>query len=119
MNYIDIPSNIKDKESLKNADAVMASLQNVIATPVGSVPGHPAFGCMMNRYLFEFLDPLIAQLIEEDIVYAVGRWEPRVKIIKVEVNDDPDYNRIVINIYFSIKSDPQNQELKYIYKANV
>jgi len=118
MNYVDIPSNYKTGV-LKNADAVMASLQNIIATPVGSVPGHPEFGCLMSRYLFEFLDPLIAQLIEEDIRYAVERWEPRVKITKVEVNDDPDYNRIIIAIYFTIKGDTQNQELKYIYKVNV
>lgn len=120
MNYNDLPAKFSiNMVPVRNADAVLNSLTNIIATPIGSVPGHPEFGCGMDKYLFELIDPLIAQLIEEEIRYAVLRWEPRVKIIKIDVTDDPDYNRILINIYFSIKSDPENLERKYIYKVDV
>jgi len=116
MKNTDIPSRLNDINS-NGYDAINLSLQNVLATPIGSVPGHPEFGCGIDKYLFEMIDPLVTQLIEEDIRYAVNRWEPRVKIISVEVIEDPDYNRILIKLTYTIKKDIENIEREFIYKS--
>jgi len=116
MKNTDIPSRLNGTNS-SGYEAINFSLQNVLATPIGSVPGHPEFGCGIDKYLFEMIDPLVTQLIEEDIRYAVGRWEPRVEIINVEVIEDPDYNRILIKLTYTIKKDVENMEREFIYKS--
>lgn len=116
MNYIDMSSKLGD-EPVKNDTAVENSLQNILSTSIGSVPGHPEFGCGIDKYLFELIDPLVSQMIEEEIRYAINRWEPRVEIRKVIVIEDTDYNRIVIKITYSIKRDVENMEREFIFKS--
>jgi phage baseplate assembly protein W len=116
MNYTDLASKI-GSEPVKNEDAVENSLHNILNTPIGSVPGHPEFGCGMDKFLFELIDPLIAQNIEEEIRYAIKRWEPRVSVRKVVVIEDPDYNRLVIKIAYSILRDSENPEREFIFNA--
>ncbi|MEA3485932.1 MAG: GPW/gp25 family protein [Candidatus Aerophobetes bacterium] len=114
MNYVDMASKLG--EYAKNDIAVENSIQNILSTSIGSVPGHPEFGCGIDKYLFELIDPLISQMIEEEIRYAIDRWEPRVEILKVIVIEDTDYNRIVIKISYIIKRDVENIEREFIYK---
>ena len=119
MEYIDIPDNIK-KENVKTWEgAVNNSIRNIIATPVGSMPGHPEFGSGVSKYLFELLDPLTEELIKSEIEYAMDRWERRIKIITIDIISDMDYNRILIKMYYVIKNDPDRTEREFIYKTNV
>ena len=118
MNYTDIAPKI-NAEPLNGADAVMASMGNILATPIGSVPGHPEFGCGMDKYLFEQIDLLTAHMIKEEVQYALGRWEPRIKVLDVDVREDLDYNRIDIKVTFEILNEPDNPERDYIYSTNV
>ena len=122
MNYIDISSKINKDPSItepvkKGEDAIDNSLRNILMTSPNTVPGHPEFGCNMSRFLFDLLDPLTEQLIEEEISYALKRWEPRVTITNVLVKNDPDYNRTVISITYTIVSDPENIAREYIFKV--
>jgi len=118
MNYTDIAPKL-NKERLKGADAVMASIGNILATPIGSVPGHPEFGCGMDKYLFEQIDLLTTHMIKEEVQYALGRWEPRINLIDINVIEDLDYNRIYIKITFELVNEPDNPEREYIYSAKL
>jgi len=118
MNYTDIAPKINAK-NLNGADAVMASMGNILGTPKGSVPGHPEFGCGMNKYLFEQIDILTAHMIKEEVQYALARWEPRIKVLDINVNEDLDYNRIDIKIAFEILNEAENPERDYIYSVKV
>jgi hypothetical protein len=124
MDYVDIPSKLTSRKGentapVKNEAAIYNALTNIISTPKGSVPGHPEFGCGMDKYIFELMDPMIAASIEAEIKYALDRWEPRVTVREVDVIDDPDYNRILIKIKYFIKSDIQSNEYEYIYKQEL
>jgi len=116
MNYTDLAGKI-GAAPVKNEEAVENSLHNILSTPIGSVPGHPEFGCGIDKYLFELIDPLVSQMIEEEIRYAIKRWEPRVKIRKVIVIEDPDYNRLIIKIAYSIIKDKENAEREFVFNA--
>jgi len=119
MNYIDIPNKLKGSEPVKNDKAITNALKNIISTPKGTVPGHPEFGCGMDQYIFETIDPMVKESIKAEILYAVGRWEPRVKITEIEVIDDPDYNRILIKMKYNILSDVKSNEYEYIFKQDL
>lgn len=120
MNYMDMPSKLTSRTGenaapVKNDIAVNNSLNNIITTAKGSVPGHPEFGCGMSKYLFELIDPMIKESIKAEIEYAVQRWEPRVVIRNVEVKDDPDYNRLTVKLVYSIKNDIDSNQYEYIF----
>jgi len=109
MNYLDIPSKLISNtgvstKPVKNDAAIYNSLNNIISTPKGSMPGHPEFGCGIDKYIFELMDPMIEQSIKSEIAYAIDRWEPRIKIIEINVIDDTDYNRILIKLKYNIKT---------------
>ena len=122
MNYTDLSNKLtvagEESTSVTGEEAVMNSLNNIILTPVGSMPGHPEFGSGIGKYLFQQLDPLVEQLIEQEIRYSIKRWEPRVVLTEVIVTGDPDYNRIVIKVIFTIISDPQNEAREFIFKVD-
>ena len=122
MNYTDLSNKLtvagEESTSVTGQEAVMNSLNNIILTPVGSMPGHPEFGSGIGKYLFQQLDPLVEQLIEQEIRYSIKRWEPRVVLTEVIVTGDPDYNRIVIKVIFTIISDPQNEAREFIFKVD-
>ena len=101
----------------KGEQAISNAIYNILTTPVGVVPGHPLFGCNINKYLFEIMDPLISKLVEEEVSYSLRLWEPRISVGKIDVSDDPDYNRLTVKIYYSIITDPRNTEREYIFST--
>ena len=119
MNFIDIPNKLIDSNNtdiyIKGEKAIGNAIYNILVTPVGSTPGHPEFGCGLDNYLFELIDPLISSMIEAEIKYAMKRWEPRINISKILVTDDPDYNRLTIKISYVIIRDPYNIMREYIF----
>lgn len=122
MNYIDMPNVLEGPRteqaiSDKNDKAIQNSIYNILSTSVGTIPGHPLFGCSLTQYLFQALDPLTSTLIQKEVDYAIKLWEPRVSIIRILVKDDIDYNRIAIKMYYSITSDPNNTEREYIFNT--
>jgi hypothetical protein len=50
----------------------------------------PEFGAGLTSYLFEPNNVATRHLIEERIARALKRWEPRIKVEKTRVNEDPD-----------------------------
>jgi len=66
MDYRDISDIINnDYDSIE--DSVANSLYNIYSTYPGDIPGHPEFGCKVGDYVFNLMDPLSEQLIEEAI----------------------------------------------------
>ena len=116
MNYIDMSDKLHTDPS-KNEGSVSSSLRNILSTNKGSMPGHPEFGSGISKYLFELLDPLTSQLIKEEVIYAINRWEPRVIINNIDVIEDTDYNRLLIKLKYTIKSDAENMERNFIYRV--
>ena len=115
MAYIDIPDRIKKRDgSLEDNStyfkAVSNSLRNIVMTPIGSVPGNPEFGTNMSTIIFNQLDPLTSAIIEEELLAAIDKWEPRVKVKSVIVEEVPEYSRITVNLVFSIINDLNDQE---------
>ena len=122
MKYIDLSSNVRVQDifnNAKNVEAVENSLHNIISTYKGTIPGNPEFGCKLDKFLFSLINPLVLKLIEEDVIYAVTRWERRVNIIECKAIEDLDYNRLVVKLKYSIKADVENRVYDFVYKAKL
>ena len=102
--YRDISSNNLVKFDV-DSEAIKNSLRNILNTRKGEFPGDPTFGCSLNEYVFSLNDDLTKVLIENEVSYAIKVWEKRVTLEGIRINLIPEYNKIVVNVAYSIKSD--------------
>jgi uncharacterized protein len=75
------------------AENVRESLRVILSTDPGERVMLPAFGAGLRTFLFEPNTPATHRLIEERVAQAVARWEPRVRVERIEVRPDPHQPR--------------------------
>lgn len=94
-----------------DVDAVKQSLRNLILTNKYERLRNPDFGGNIRRYLFEPYMPTTAIEIKQEIEDMIDRFEKRVRVIEVDVQDDIERNAISITIIFGIRQATENQRL--------
>ena len=52
-------------------------------------------------------------LFEEDMKNVLRRWEPRIRVISIDLIMNPDYNEVICNVKFIIVSDPEEREFEH------
>ena len=72
--------------------AVNASVINLIMTMHYEVPFHPEIGSSVMYSLFENFSPVTSMKIRSSIIEVLNNFEPRVIVIGVDVNAQPDLN---------------------------
>ena len=104
----------RDLITLKNINAIQRSLRNLINTVPGERPFNPVLGCNVRYLLFEPHDNITAKAIKSEIVNTIGNFEPRVNIINVSVEPDPNDLLYQVGIQFTIVGLPAPaQELSF------
>ena len=91
----------------RDEQAVKQSVVNILSTNRGERPFDPDFGANIRNQLFENFDPIVGQLIDDDIRSALRNYEPRVRVLNVGVDARPDRNSIDISVEFEIQSPEQ------------
>jgi len=92
----------KDVGILKDANAIIRSIRNLVETINTERFFNSTIGSQVRRSLFEFVDYGTAANIQSEIVIAIENYEPRVNNLKVEVDPRPDENSFEVNIFFDI-----------------
>jgi phage baseplate assembly protein W len=85
-----------------NQNSVLQSIHNIIRTQKYERPFSPKFGCNINKYLFEPINNVTTQAIKDEIVNAIGNYEPRAKLISVVVTPYIDQNAYTVTVTFYI-----------------
>ena len=104
-----------DLIAIKNETAISRSIRNIVFTLPGEKFFNEDFGSNVSRSLFEHIDSISANLIEDEIKVSINRFEPRVRLIDVETKanfDDYAYN--VKIIYEIVGIDVPAQELQFV-----
>jgi len=94
----------KDILTRKNVDAVKASIQNLILTKNYERPFHPEIGSQVMSLMFENMTPSTIAAIERSIENTITTFEPRARLIEVNIVDKSDSNAIDIEVIFSISN---------------
>jgi phage baseplate assembly protein W len=68
---------------------IREALQLVLLTERGERPRLPEFGAGLSGLLFEPNTVVTRNAVAERIRRAVSEWEPRVRVVAVEVEPDP------------------------------
>ena len=99
-----------DLIAIKNETAITRSIRNLVLTYPGERFFNPYLGSKVSRSLFENIDAGTASIIKEEIELTIENYEPRVEVIKIEVNPDYDNNTFNVIIEYNIigvELDPQ------------
>lgn len=72
----------------------------------------PEFGGGLDRYLFEPNTPATRQLLQDEIQRTLTRWEPRVQVENVAVDEDPrDPRAAVATIQYKLVATQQRERV--------
>lgn len=96
---ISITSHVTDVKAIKN------SIQNILMTRIGSLPGKPRFGSDLYKLNFSQLDSLTIIMAKNFIFEALSEYEDRIIIQNIDITKVEEYNKLVINIIFTYRDE--------------
>ena len=90
------------------------SIRIILGTSKGERRMRPHFGCRIHEVVFAPNDATTWGLVVKYVEEALGWWEPRVEVVEVEVDSDPqDAARLLINIKYRVKATSDERSLVY------
>ncbi|MBC7863882.1 MAG: GPW/gp25 family protein [Bacteroidia bacterium] len=80
------------------------SLIILLSTSLGERVMQPAYGCNLDKDVFESLDTTFSTLITDQVKNAILTNEPRVKLEGIDYEEDYLNGRVVMTVNFTIIS---------------
>lgn len=87
--------------AISGLDHLRQSVQTILMTPLGSRVMRRDFGSGLFELIDQNLTPLTFALIQAAVVDALGKWEPRLRITRVQadaVQEDLEQGHVTITI---------------------
>ena len=97
---------------VEDAIAIKRSVRNLILTNFYERPFHPELGCGIRELLFEPFTPITKLFLQRKIEEVLINYEPRINLTSVNVDDDQDRNRLVVDISFQVIGVPGPQSVE-------
>lgn len=94
--------------------AVKNSISNLVQTSFLERPFHPEIGVGIRALLFEPVDLFTALSLKDSITTVISEFEPRVKDVTVQIQDDSERNAYVITIGFVVFNNRNEQFELYL-----
>ncbi len=88
--------------AIKNVNAIVRSIKNIIYTVPGESFFNESFGSELKGSLFEVLDDINGSIIEDEIKSSLDAYEPRIKLIKVRASPNYDENTFNMLLQYHI-----------------
>ena len=102
-----------DIAPLKDIEAVKAAVKNLVLTSFGERPFQPNLGSAIKSLLFEPADRISIAILRKSIVDVLRKNEPRIDSITIEVKDESENNRYVIDLGFRVISLNQEVDISF------
>jgi len=99
--------NTGDIGTKKDINAVKQSVLNILHTNHGEKLFAPLFGANLRAYLFENNGLLTSIAMADSIKEAISNYEPRVIVLNVKIDNQPDLNKVAITLVVRIVSTNQ------------
>ena len=101
-----------DVVQIEDVIAVKRSVKNLVQTNYYERPFQPELGCGIRELLFENFTPMTKIFIESKIREVLVNFEPRIELTSVNVDDDQDGNRLVVDVNFYVVGIPGPQTVQ-------
>jgi phage baseplate assembly protein W len=92
--------------TLVERDTVRSIQQNVrliLTTPKGSDVHRPDFGSNLWKFIDQPLNAITLGRIKAEITEAIETWEPRVKVLSVEIERDYINAKLKVSVLLEVK----------------
>jgi phage baseplate assembly protein W len=97
-----------------NRSEVQQAIEIILSTSPGQRVMRSTFGCRLHELVFAPNNSHTAAQARRYVEEALGMWEPRINVLKVEVNTDPaDHGRLLIEVEYEMKSTHDRRSLVY------
>ena len=104
-----------DLIAIKNETAIARSIRNIVFTLPGEKFFDEDFGSDISQALFENIDDISANIIQDQIRDSITNYEPRVRLIDVITKPNFDNNQFDVSIVYEIIGiDVPAQELQFV-----
>ena len=104
-----------DLIALKNSSAIARSIRKIVFTQPWEKFFNPEFGSRVSESLFEVVDEVSTIAIRDEIRSSIINYEPRVNLLDVLVNPNPDENEMNVTIKYEIVGiDIPPQQLDFV-----
>ena len=94
----------KDLYLKTDEDAVKTAIKHLIRTKNFERSFHPEIGTQVHYLLFENFSSAVKLAMERTIIDSIEKYEPRVRLIDVQIEESADTNDLVVNIIFALKN---------------
>ena len=94
----------KDIYLKTDEDAVKTAVKHLIQTKNFERPFHPEIGTQIHSLLFENFSSAVKIAMERTIKETIEKYEPRVRLVDVNITETPDSNDLEVNIDFTLKN---------------
>lgn len=102
-----------DIAPLKDIEAVKAAVKNLVLTSFGERPFQPNLGSAIKGLLFEPADRISIAVLRKSIVDVLRKNEPRIDSITIDVKDESENNRYVVDLGFRVISLNQEVDISF------
>lgn len=89
---------------VEDAALIRQSVIQIIMTPRGTRIMRPDFGASVLDFVFENNDELLVIQIQREVRAALGKWEPRIVVTRVDVVRDADQGEVSVTIHYVIRA---------------
>lgn len=90
-------------ELSSNTQSINECLSILLRTTPGEMLGDPEWGCNLLNRIFQYQGVIIAELIKEDIIDAISKYEPRIIVTSNDIVIEENINVVKIYIQYEIK----------------
>lgn len=96
----------------KYEDSIKESIKIILGTSKGERVMRPDFGCGLTELVYSKNDMAAASLAIFYVEEALKKWEPRIKLIKVDANAVGG-NKLIISVEYMVVSSNNRYNLVY------
>ena len=107
-----INSATKDIQKLTDVESVKRSVRNLIKLNHYEKPFKPEIGSNLRAMLFENITPQINHAISKQIDLLIKNYEPRCRLVQLNVQPDVDRNGYRASISFFVVNHPERVEVE-------
>ena len=97
-----VSDNLVGYDVSEDLNAVKNALINLFTIEVGEVPGKPWLGNPLSLYLFDNIGFFEERAIETSFQNTIDLYEPRVRIVSLDITSSPEFNRISIYVEYIV-----------------
>lgn len=97
----------KDLVLSRDSNAIRKSLRNLLMTDHYERLFHPEIGSNIRSLLFEPMTPLTTNYLEEEIFNTITNYEPRVKLVSIDIEALYEHNSYNITVTYYEENSTQ------------